>query len=194
MKTLTIFLFASAAFAQQLTLTITNQGAIRAGDTVQLQANLTGATTATLAALQLDLGATVPGSWSVQPTASTIATGKSFTCALNASAYRCILWGMNSNILADGLAATISLAIPSSAPTGPATVTASNALGATGTGSAATLVSIGVGFTLGEPLSDCDLNRDGATNVQDLQLVGKTVVEQQRMINAMRGVCKGFLP
>lgn len=199
---------AAASAQPQLTLAIQNQGPVRAGNTLQLQATLTGSSAATMAAYQVNLRATVPGTWSIAPGAVATAAGKTFTCVppdATSPDYRCILAGMNANTIADGVVATISLAIPASASDGQASIIPSNALGATGAGDAVALAVNALNFTLASPLSPCDLNSDGLTNVQDVQLVTNqifglaaqtldldgdgrtTVADRQRVVNAANG-------
>lgn len=207
----TLLFTALLSFAQtpSLTLSIENQGPVRAGNTLQLKAALTGSTAATMAAYQLNLRATVPGTWSAVPGVTATAAGKQFTCAVpdaTSQDFRCILAGMNANTIQDGVVATISLQIPANAPDGQVSIIASNALGATGDGSAVALGANTLSFTLASPLSRCDLNSDGVTNVQDVQLIiaqilgplamqttdldgdGRTTVaEYQRINNAANG-------
>lgn len=210
---ISLLLLASAAFAQSsLTLSIQNQGPIRAGNTLQLQANLTGATAAGEAAFQFNLRATVPGTWTIQPGVTATAAGKQFTCvspdAVNPD-FHCILAGINANTIQDGIVATISLAIPANVPDGQVSVIPSNLLGASGVGSTVALTANTLNFTLASPLSPCDVNSDDVTNVQDVQLVGNqvlglvaattdldndgktTIVDYQRVVNAANGsACK----
>ncbi len=212
-KLTALLLFCAAgAFAQQLTLSVLNQGQVRAGNTLQLQANLTGSTAATMAAFQINVRATIPGTWAVQAGTTATAAGKTFTCAAPDAAsqdFRCILAGMNANTIADGVVGTITLDIPASAPSGQVSIIPSNTLGASGAGDPVPLTANTLNFTLASPLSPCDLNSDGLTNVQDVQLIvnqilglaaattdldgdGKTtIIEFQRVANAANGgACK----
>ncbi len=211
-RLLVLMYLAGPLFAQQMTLSIMNQGQVRPGNTLQLQARLAGASAASMASFQFNVQASIPGTWSVTNGDVALGAGKTFTCAppdATSPDFRCIVSGMNSNTISDGSVAVLSLDIPSNAPTGQVTITTSNTLGASGTGGAVPLTTSSVNFTLASPLSPCDLNSDGTTNVQDVQSAinqwlglaarsldldsdGKTtVVDVQRVINAaVTGTCK----
>ena len=138
MRGVWLLILAIPAFAQTITLTVQNKGQIRAGDTLVLQAALSGAPPVgagmgRIAALQLSLTSNRGGTWTSAAGPAAVAAGKHFDCALSGSDYTCVISGMNQNAIEDGALGTFSLAIPNGAQ-GALSITADNQMGATGDG------------------------------------------------------------
>lgn len=72
---------------------------------------------------------------------SLLAAGKTVVCSGGTNFYTCIAEGLNSNIIANGTLATISLALTSGAPQGVTSIALSNALGASLSGQPLTVVA-----------------------------------------------------
>lgn len=166
----------SAALGQvTLSMSIPNipNGQIRAGNTIQIQVNVAGAPAATMAAFQMALRDSTGGTLTAQAAPASTAAGKQVTCARPTPSddFKCIDIGMNQNVLSDGPVILFDLVIPSNASIGNSTITALDLLGATGTGNPVSITAAPLTFVLASPLSPCDVNSDGSTNVQDVQLV-----------------------
>lgn len=74
------------------------------------------------------------------------AAGKSVTCATNAGSYMCILAGMNANIIANGVVATLSATVASTVTT--VAVGVSGTVGTTVAGAAETVTGAGSNISL----------------------------------------------
>lgn len=175
MKLFLLLAATSAAFAQQLTLSIPASGPIRAGNTVTVQASLVTAG-ASIAALQVSLRATTGGAFAAAAGPASVAAGKQTSCALVNGDFNCIIYGVNANAIADGVVASFDLQIPANATPGQAGIVASNTLAASPVGDAVTLAANSLNFTLASPISPCDPNGDGTINVQDVVLMVSQIV------------------
>ncbi len=211
MKRITLlFILAAAAFAQQpnaLSFAVTNPGPIRAGNTLQIAASISGSAAVTQSAFQFNIRSSVPGTWGIQPGAVVTAAGKTLTCTPDApnNGLRCLAGGLNANTIADGVVAVLTFDIPVSATPGSVTILPSSLAGASGAGDSLALASAPATFTLAPPLSPCDINSDGIVDAQDVQLVlsqilglsapsvdldndGRTgPADFQRVVNAVNG-------
>lgn len=202
---------AAAGSAQQLTLSLSGApGQIRPGTTVTIQAQLSGVGASSLAAWQAAVRSSAGGDWTVTAGPASTAAAKSLASAAQTSGdFMALAYGLNSNIYADGAVAVFSLAIPANATPGTVTIQTSNVLGASLAGDAVPLTANTLSFVLASPLSRCDINGDGSTNVQDVsamvsQVLGLaacssdlnadgrcTVVDLSRVISAaLGGVCR----
>lgn len=170
---LTLTLLAGTVFGQT-TATLSNTGAssVYPGATVNLNLNLVGSSGQNIAGLQfthsnnLLSGATL--TLGVGP-ASTTAT-KGLYCTTVAPVV-CLLTGDVSGVLSnltysDGVVETIQFVVPASTPVGVQSLSLTNLVAASLTGSS-------VPFTFPTPLSltvlsFCDLNGDGVTNAADV--------------------------
>ncbi len=107
-------LFAAAAatgLAQQVTLTMgTGNGAPGAVATVNLTMASTGGAQAAGLQWTLTPGAGI-SSVTFTPSASATAAGKSVSCSPNGASIACVLFGLNTNLLTDGVVATAAVTI-----------------------------------------------------------------------------------
>lgn len=208
MKRLALFLLASALLFAQGTLTLVNTGTppaagYAAGAVVPLAINAAGNNTCGAGSLGCVTGA----EFTVTTTAGTIAfiapasfgSAKTLACSPS-SPYTCLLVGLNNiTPIPAGLLATVSLTIPTPAPTTPITVTLSNPVEADGAGNGLVVTVLNPTVSL-SPVNRCavtgdssvssadtsavinealtgmttpatDLNSDGKTNVLDAQIV-----------------------
>lgn len=161
---------AGALPAQQLTLSVANApGQIRPGTTVTITAQLTGAAGSNLAAWQASLNSSVGGQWAAAAGPASTAAAKSLASAVQTSGeFMALAYGQNANVYADGSVASFSLVIPANATPGTVVLQPSNVLGASLAGDPVPLTANTLSFVLASPLSRCDVNGDGLTNIQDV--------------------------
>jgi len=174
MKRLAILLLLCASLSAQ-TLTLVGPLTMRPGNTYGINVMLANPP-ADLAALQwsVALPAGYPASvWKCANGGASAAAAKDLYC--NSAATTCLTVGINSNIYTAGVVAIYSLAVPAATTPGPIAIPLSGLVGATLAGDAASLTS-GV---LYNPvvLAPTDLNGDGKTDVQDLQIMIQRILE-----------------
>lgn len=174
MKLALLPLLAGIALAQP-TLTVTGPSSpVAPGSTVNLSVTLAGSSGANIAGLQATIIA--PNSTSVTAGAAATAAQKTVASGFSpASAnLKWLLWGMNSNIFADGVVAQMQFTLPALPASG--TVDAqqistqlSGIVAASNTGSPVPITA-GAPYTL-SILSPCDINADGVVDSKDALLV-----------------------
>ena len=197
----------SVGFCAQPVLTLTGpNGNVKAGSTVQLSVSVSGTTGFNVAAIQGSI--ILPGTFvSCAVGGASTAAGKSVDCGVSGGGSNLIFIasGINTNVYADGVVALVTVNIPVGAAGGATTVGLSNTLSASLTGDGV-VTTPGVNFSLGIT-SQCDIDSSGTTDSTDVGLVkaamlsgsnsidlnkdGKTdVIDLQRVINAIGGTCK----
>ena len=137
----------SPALAQQAALSLSSATSVPGG-TVSLNISLANTGGAQTAAVEWTMGYAVSNvtSVSVAAGASLTAAGKSVTCSSNSTGTICVAYGMNTNLIADGILATATFQIApgiagTSLPIQMTPVSASTASGlpVTGTGTGGTI-------------------------------------------------------
>ena len=168
-RAIAISIIWAALAAGQTTLTLVGPSTVRPGFTYAVNVMLSNPPP-DLAALQWS-AALPPGfqasAWTCVAGAATALAAKELYC--NPASTTCLTVGINTNLYASGVVAIYSLAIPADAAPGPVAIPLSGLVGATLAGGNAPL-------TAGAPysilvLDPTDLNGDGRTDVQDLQLI-----------------------
>jgi hypothetical protein len=190
-----ILLCAMQSMAQnQAALTLVGPPTLRPGTTVAVNVMLSNPHPE-LAAIQwsaaLPTGFTA-SAWTCTAGAASTMAAKDLYC--NPASTTCLTVGVNANLYAAGVVAIYSLTVPSTAPPGPVAIPLSGLSGATLGGADAPLTS-GVPYNP-VVLASTDLNGDGKTDVQDLQIVIQrilaagadiTVRGAQLIANVIRG-------
>lgn len=173
---LTLFLVTGALAAQTATLILTGPATAAPGSSVTVSLGLAGSSGQNLAALQ----------WTAIPpagvTISSVASGAASTAATktpycNTGNTLCILVGLSTAtppvitnaVYADGVVATLQVAIPATAAPGPMTIPLTGLLGASTAASGVTITS-GTAYSL-TVLNKCDVNKDGSVTYLDVQAV-----------------------
>lgn len=203
MKTVfAILMFAGTLAAQTPTVTLTSVP-VRVGATATVTVTMSGAGSG-VAAIQWFIPA-IPGQVATAGPAATLA-GKSLTCGTANGMFACIVAGINTNLITDGVLATVAIQSPVAPVSLPLTQTLAVDLAATTGG-----IPVGAGTPLTlASLSPCDINGDGRTDLLDIrniidQIEGvipgstdlngdgrTTLVDLQRVINAAvdGGTCR----
>src|SRR5690349_8662568 len=88
---------------------------------------------------------TYPSGSIVSVNAQSVAAGKTTSCAATASAFTCLLVGQNSNLIADGAVATVSVTLAAGVPS--ATIGLTNTIGAALDGTFLPLTGTGATIT-----------------------------------------------
>lgn len=158
--------------AQSATLGLSCSSTVRAGSSLTCSIALSGG--ALPAGLQWTLGTSAPvGVVLVTPAVATTASQKSVACnAVNT----CLVTGINANQIADGVLAILNIPIPAASSGQQMNLSLSGAIAVSLAGTAVT-VSVNPPVSV-SMFSGCDLNRDGKSDVVDVQIV----------INAARGL------
>ncbi len=158
MRVLLLSLFPLVASAQ--TLTPSAPVSVQRGSSFTL--NITaGAGTATgPVATQWTL--TVPAGWTVTSPTTALAN-KVIACAVGN--LKCLVYGINAAVIANGTVATLTVTVPPLATLGNATITTSGTLGATNTGGL--LTTAGGSATINVLPDARDLNGDGVIDQAD---------------------------
>ncbi len=151
-----VFALAAEASAQ-VTVTITGPSTTRSGETITASVDLSG----NAAALQFE----VPLGSVVTLGSGAGAAGKQLACANTISSIRCLIFGLNPNLLTGQAAA---LVFPGQTTLGVVTLLATNVVVADPTAQEAAHLVVGLEVTV---LSPCDLDSDGSTDVQDVLLI-----------------------
>ncbi len=191
-----LLLFAAGAFGQPaVTFSITSTGPIRPGTSVQVQALLSGSVGLNLDSVQAFLSSTAGGTWSAAAGPASAAAAKAPACANVANSFNCVLWGMNANVLSDGVVVQYTLDIPANAtPNQQVTIGASNLMAANAAGDAVPLTANSLTFTLGSPSSQCDLNGDGTVTQADANLMRDQVQGVSPCVTDLDGDGKCLAP
>lgn len=202
MKTVfAILMFAGTLAAQTPTVTLTSVP-VRVGATATVTVTMSGAGSG-VAAIQWFIPA-IPGQVATAGPAATLA-GKSLTCGTANGLFGCIVSGINTSLITDGVLATVAIQAPAVPVSLPLTQTLAVDLAAT----------VGIPVGAGTPLmlaslSPCDINGDGRTDLLDIrniidQIEGvipgstdlngdgrTTLIDLQRVINAAvdGGTCR----
>lgn len=171
-----LLLLAPALLAQNLSLSVPNGTITEPGTNFSLNLNLTMPEgSESPAGIQFDL--TYPAAdvtmLSVSDGPAATAAGKTFTCAPSSGHVICVLAGINTNKMANGVIGVVSITT-SSAPTS-IPITLGNTLGASLAGDGIALSASGI--TLSN-FSRFDLNQDGKIDIKDLQLLILKVLAQ----------------
>lgn len=169
---LTLFL-AALGYGQTPTLTLAGPATVRPGETITVNVNATlAAPPSSLAATQWSI--TVPAGYIASAVAGAASTAAGKTLYCNDASTTCLTVGINTNVYAVGVVAVYTLTIPSSAAPGMVTIPLSGVVGATLAGDAAALTAgAAYSFTI---LAPTDLNGDGKTDVQDLQIIVQQIL------------------
>lgn len=175
MNRVVVLLAASVAalHCQSLQLALVGGGTpIHAGNTIQISLSLVGGG-GNIAVLEEALIASTGGTVTVANGPADAAAGKHTECAQQAGASLCLDVGLNLNAFADGILHTYSLQIPSNAAAGQATITLAGLVAATPSGTAVPITGSTLTITLAAPLSPCDLDGSGITDITDVNLAVK---------------------
>lgn len=168
MKKLFLGLFFTAVmFAQSTTLSLTStQTSLRSAAAVTSQLTLANNTTVT----SFQFTVTDPNDFNgltVTIGAAASAASKQITCnTLTSNTETCIVFGLNNNLIGNGVVATLQTNAVSNPSSTSETVSISNIVASTSTASlAVTNTTSSLTFTM---LSNCDLNGDGSVNITDV--------------------------
>ncbi len=156
---------AALALGQQITFTLTGPASARPGGTVSLPLVVSGTSAA-----GLQWSVTMPaGGYTISatPGTSTTAASKRMQCA--APPFTCLVYGIDANLVAPGQIAVHTVGIPASAPKGAIQFPLAGTIAASLPGVEIPSAS-GAAYSL-TILSKFDLNGDGATDLNDLQIV-----------------------
>lgn len=178
MKSIVWMLFAACAFGQ-VTLSVTGPPTATAGSTVTL----------TLSAAGTAAGATNTGAggfeWTLAPPtgyteaaaigAAGTAAAKSILCTANATT--CLLYGINTNVVGNGVLATYTVTVPANASPGPAPFPLSINLAVSVTGSTV-VASNGVPYSL-TVLDPRDINQSGTVDAADVLAYANIILNAQ---------------
>lgn len=166
-----LFLLAVGMQAQT-TLTLTGPASAKQGTAVSLSLSSGGATANGPAGLQWSLtppvGVTVSG-----VTAGASATAASKQVACNAANLLCLVYGVNQNVIANGVVATMTVQIPANANPGPASFPLSGLVAGDKNGVAMT-ISSGATYSL-NVLSRADIDGNGSVTSADVSLMANQV-------------------
>ena len=164
MKLITFLLAAATAFGQA----VTPQGPATVSTGTSAPVSITLSGNANPAMVQFSLN--VKADSATAGPAST-AAGKQLACAQVGSQYNCVVWGLNTNTIADGVVATVNFT-----PAASGRVSISSQLGASAAG-AAIPISAGLpaDYTV---VSPTDINGDGKTDGADANAL-LSIIQQQ---------------
>jgi len=141
-------------------------GTVRAGTAITLTVAINGTASTNAAAVQFSIPSM---GWTETPTIGTSESGtpaKTIQCAIVSGQLNCIVYGLNSNPLADGTLATLSVTLPRNLATGTTSLSLTNTLAADNNGSTVT-VGAAAPFAL-STVSVCDVNGDGTVTAADM--------------------------
>ena len=179
MKRVAVISILSAVLAYGQTLTLTGPATARPGTVVAASLALTSPP-ASLAALQWSV--TLPAGYTATAVAGAASVTAAKTLYCNPASTTCLTVGINNNVYAAGVAAVYSLAIPATAAPGPVSVPLSGLVGASLAGGNAPLTA-GTAYSV-LILAPTDLNGDGKTDVQDLQIMIQRILEPGATVTA----------
>lgn len=184
MKTAISFLFATSCFAQA-SLVLTGPATVLRGQTATLPLNLTGSSGVNLSGIQWTYGGTFPVGVTLTTAVGAAATaaGKGLVCGL--PGIPCeeigrlpVTNALSNNPMADGVVASVSMAVAATVPLGTYTVSISGMVAADTSGKAQVLTT-GSNYSfkvITTALNNCDINSDGVVDFQDVALVGDAAV------------------
>jgi hypothetical protein len=179
MKRVAVISILSAVLAYEQTLTLTGPATARPGTVVAASLALTSPP-ASLAALQWSV--TLPAGYTATAVAGAASVTAAKTLYCNPASTTCLTVGINNNVYAAGVAAVYSLTIPATAAPGPVSVPLSGLVGASLAGGNAPLTA-GTAYSV-LILAPTDLNGDGKTDVQDLQIMIQRILEPGATVTA----------
>jgi len=179
MKRVAVISILSAVLAYGQTLTLTGPATARPGTVVAASLALTSPP-ASLAALQWSV--TLPAGYTATAVAGAASVTAAKTLYCNPASTTCLTVGINNNVYAAGVAAVYSLTIPATAAPGPVSVPLSGLVGASLAGGNAPLTA-GTAYSV-LILAPTDLNGDGKTDVQDLQIMIQRILEPGATVTA----------
>lgn len=172
MKFFTIFaLFSLSLYGQSLSLT--GPATVKQGKTFTINVNLTGSTATAPAAAQWTLN--VGGGLSTTGT-STSVPNKNVQCSTAANPL-CIIYGINQNVIPNGVIAAHTISVPANTPTGSKNFSLVSPIAVTTTGASWPITS---GTPIATPYtiivtSIADINNDGVINSADVGLMADQV-------------------
>lgn len=177
------------AFPQSLTLvmpsTVTPPGS---SATVNVQlTNSTAATAPAITALQFDFTAPAEiGQVVIAVGPAAVAAGKQISCnipapGVNGTAGRCILWGLNVTAVGDGVVAIMTAPVVAAAKLANETLGILLGQASDANGNAVSVASMGGSFPV---FTGCDLNRDGLTDIADVNVVVAAVIASPNGVSA----------
>lgn len=179
-------------------------GTVRPGGTFILNVSLSGSAGANAAGLGWSMA--VPPGFSFTPAigAAGVAAAKSVQCHAAQNVLRCVLYGVNSNVLGDGLLVTLNGLVDPGIPPGQVSLGLSSTLGANLMSSAVpVLADVPLTFQLASP---CDIDGNGVVDSADVNLARGAavwtaactadldrngicdIVDLQRVVNAALGL------
>jgi hypothetical protein len=146
--------------------------------------NLTLASGAGLQPVALQFTVNAPpevGPLSIAIGAAAQTAGKSISCSFPPSSpagatNTCAIWGLNVTPIADGIVAILTVPVLATATSTTETLGLSSTLGATAAGVGITLAATGATFSTIASFSPCDLNKDGVTDIKDVNLIVTQVI------------------
>lgn len=167
-----LLLTAALTFAQAAPVTLSLSQSASAAPAIALSI----ASTTQPAGVQFSLIYSAAGIAAVNVTAgpAAVAAGKTITCASSPGSTICVVAGINSNTIADGVLAQI--AVTPTTYVGPVSVMLTGALSASLAGDALATTGSGMTFQLYSPF---DLNRDGKIDLTDLRILIDAILAQQ---------------
>src|SRR5579871_1830707 len=145
------FLFAGATFAQSDSLVLSS-GSTSPGGSVSLNLTLTAGASTLPAGLQWTLSYSPSAivAISVNTGAAAAAAGKTVTCASSAGFDECILTGLNTTVIQNGVAAVVTVTIANGVSS--AAIALTGAFAASAAGSSIPLVATGGTVTVNAPV------------------------------------------
>src|SRR6185295_18315320 len=119
------------------------------GSTVTLNVSLSSSSGSAPAGLQwtFNYPTAMVQTVSAQAGPAAVSAGKSISCADAPGAYQCLIWGMNTSPIPDGIIATITLGV-SGAASGSAALPLDNAVGASAAGASIPATATGGTLTI----------------------------------------------
>ena len=172
-------LFTLSLFAQTgPSLTATVSGSPRYWPTnsppFTINVALSGSSTLNIAAIEFTIA--VPPNSTVNAVAGAASTAamKTITCGTPAATITCIIFGINSTTISDGVIATLNISLPANSTPGSFSAAETNLSSANVSGVAVTINSgTALSFNI---LNPCDINGDGLVNAADVSLtVGQAI-------------------
>ena len=153
----------------KLTVTQTNTGSVRAGDALPLTITLSGSAGQNVAGTQWSLNSPIGFVWTPTVGAAGVAGSKNIYCGLVASAFTCLVVGMNVNVVNDGVVGLLATTVPINQPIGNLTFTLTSTLSASKDGFAV-VTTASAPLTIPILPSLCDPNGDAKIDSTDFNL------------------------
>lgn len=190
MKRIALGLLLCAVMLTAQTLTLTGPATARLGSTITVNLTLADPPVS-LAALQWSVG--LPTGFTATAVSGAASGTAAKTLYCNPPSTTCLTVGINNNVYAAGVIAAYSVTLPPALAPGPVTIPLSGLIGASLAGDNVPLTA-GAAYSV-LVLAPTDLNGDGKTDVQDLQIIiqqiltaGSTVTVRDAQIVAQAAV------